>query len=154
NLSYKLQLPATSDNPDQQVAKRLSELDRPVAVVSGIYARQWDEDEPKRVAAWLHWWDALARGTIRLSVIPILRIVMEKAKPGWQKRGYPSERHATAKFDNKEICRHIERLRSGVGGNALTQWFGGGRSGKVHLSLSVPPILNPIEKPHADDWLE
>jgi hypothetical protein len=93
NLSFKLGLPVASENPDEQVAKRLSELERPAAVVSGIYARQWDADEPKRIASWLDWWESLARGPSRIGVIPIFRIVMERAKPGWQKRGYPSECH-------------------------------------------------------------
>ena len=60
----------------------------------------------------------------------------------------------TAKFNNKEIYRQIDRLQHGASVNALSRWFGGANSDKSYPALGVPPILNPIERPHADDWLE
>lgn len=146
-LAVELGLPSTAK--EEAVAGAIAQKGRTVAVVCLMRAQEWQPGEPKRVEAWLKWWEALAGGPIRIAAIPILSVKMPKVKPAW--KDCPGGCAEGGTVSNADIWR-AARSFTGQGGGSIFALFG--RRKVVATTLDVPPILHPVGIGDVDRWLD
>jgi hypothetical protein len=113
-----------------EIARFLSERDQLVAVVCFMGADEWKADERERVEAWLSWWRQFEGSAPRFSAIPILKVKLPRAKPGW--RHCPHGWSAAASV-SRRIWREVQRLQT--------------------PAINVPPMLHPVSWWDAERWL-
>ena len=118
------------------IAAGFSAKRQPVAVVSPLHAEGWKRDESARIRAWLELWASVAAVPGHRAVLPILRIKMPAAKPGWS--GVPCN---GGWFDGA-------RKRNQLIWQSL-QGFAESTSG---LQVGLPPILCPLPESDIDMW--
>lgn len=131
----------------EEIAGRLAQRNRTVAVVSLMRAEEWQADEPQRIKEWLSWWQHFHVNASRLSVFPILCVKMPAAKAGWQEcpRGWTADATMT-----RRIWRDAKQLRAQ--GDGFLRLFSS--NGKVDLPLEVPPMLHPVKEGDSDRWFD
>lgn len=147
-LARQLGLPERS-NADV-IAKALAERDRPVAIVSLMRAEEWGADEPKRIKAWLAWWQSLGGDTHRIAALPILSLTLAPAKPGWTK--CPGGIGPGASVSNARIWSEVEALRANGGGGLFS--FLLAKRAVEPAAVAAPPVLHPVCKGDAARWMK
>jgi hypothetical protein len=117
------------------LARLLTARRRPVALLSRLLARDWKEDETARVRSWLDLWRRVAAAQGHRAVLPVLRIKMPPAKPGWI--GVPGG----GWFD-------------GVGRRNKVIWdaLGELKTEYADLDIGLPAILSPLPEKDIDIW--
>jgi hypothetical protein len=141
------QLRRPIDANEATIAQALSELDRPVAVLSLMAACEWRADEEQRIGDWLQAWHRLAQQPQRFSALPILCLKMAPAKPGW--KGCPGGTAPGATMSNTAIWRAAWALQRKP--DRWTAWFRGPQPDRA--AIEIPPLLHPVTQGHADTWL-
>jgi hypothetical protein len=134
----------------EAIASTIAERDRPVAVLSLMHAEEWTLAEPKRIQAWVGWWQALATGALRFSkgAVPVLCLKMPEAKPGW--KGCPGGAAPGAAVSNLHIWNALRSLPGAPSSGGFLSIFG---SRRPPTPIDIPPLLHPVRKADADRWL-
>ena len=145
-LAQQLGLPSTATH--ETIAQTLAQFDRPVAVISLMHAEEWKLAEPKRIKAWLSWWQSLADGPRRFSAVPILCVKMGVAKPGW--RIYPGGTAPGATVSNAAIWREAKRMETA---GRFSLWSLLGFKPPNLPKVGALPVLHPVRKADADRWI-
>lgn len=127
---------------DMRIAEKLAG-EEVTAIIHRLKAKDWRRDEGVRVKAWIDYWNDLARAHGKVRVLPILVAPLRKARPGWHKedgkRCYPPG-NSGGPIDNARLSRTLGETAK--------------RAGETGTPLSDLPILGPIRRRDADEWLE
>ncbi|WP_408591280.1 toll/interleukin-1 receptor domain-containing protein [Novosphingobium sp.] len=135
-LASKLGMSDT-DN-DQQIAKTLADY-KLTAIVGHLEAKDWRRiEEPLMLRAWLDYWSALVRLNNDVTALPILVVSLPDARPGFRRR---FTQRSGGPVGINEIARTLRR----VADDPAKRPEG--------LTLAFPPVLDPITRSHAQDWL-
>jgi hypothetical protein len=113
----------------------LAERGRPVAVISRLRADDWKPDEPGRAHAWLGFWRDVAKECGSRAILPLLKLQMPRAKPGWKDVPCGGWFDASGRR-NKMIWRELARLAAEFS----------------DLTVALPKVLGPISRDDVDSW--
>jgi hypothetical protein len=155
DLARSLERPSNASASD--IAQALSKKKQPVAIISPMGVEEWEQDERERVGEWLAWWRSFENLKPRFAAIPILKIKMAPAKPGW--RDCPGGNAPNAKVSNRRFWGDVQWLQKPNENHASAFPFSGeagqGPQAKpVIPAIDVPPLLHPISRRDAERWLE
>lgn len=127
---------------DQRIAEKLAG-EEVIAIIHRLKAKDWRRDEGVRVQAWIDYWNDLGRAHGKVRVLPILVAPLRKAKPGWHtqdgKRCHPPGTSG-GPIDNARLSRILAETAK--------------RSLETNAPLSDLPVLGPIRRRDAEEWLE
>lgn len=120
----------------EQLAAELTRRGRRVAVISRLRTMDWNAEDAGRLKAWLDVWKAIAAEPGFRRVFPVLALKMPRAEPGWK------EVPGGIWFDpigkrNRAIWKMVKALAAEY----------------AALNFTQPDVLAPIQRRHADDWL-
>jgi hypothetical protein len=106
-----------------------------VALCSRVFAAQWDEDEPRRIGAWLRMWADAGIGGAGASVLPVLCISFEAAGRQWSTCPPTPPGQRTP---NKTIWRELQQLAGS----------------EADRAAGLAPILAPFGRADAQNWAD
>lgn len=133
---------------DSEIKVALNNFGKPVACHSQMLATDWTHLEPRRIKAWLGWWQAMAEKPPRLSVIPLITLKMSRVEPGWTR--VPAGSAEGAQVSYAEIWRAIEKLARLEKSTWLGSLFW---PEEKTIPIEAPPILHPVKNIDALNWL-
>ncbi len=144
--AYRLELTSRlkcrGGDQDHRIAERLAG-EEVTAIIHRLKAKDWRRDEGVRVQAWIDYWNDLGRAHVKVRVLPVLVAPLRKAKPGWHKedgKRYHPPGASGGPIDNARLSRIL--------GEAAK------RASETNTTLSDLPILGPIRRRDAEEWLE
>lgn len=127
---------STMASPATDLANLLHRRGRPVAIISRLASSEWTHEEGPRLRAWLNLWREVGCTPGHRCVMPILRVKLGPARPGWKQ--VPGGKRL---FDghagrNRRIWKTLQEAEREF----------------QDLAVTTPPILAPLLRSDVDTW--